>query len=282
MRIAVTGGSGLVGRRIVGRLLQDYDVVNIDLNAPSLTPGTIHAHRHLAVDVMDVELLSGALSGVSAVVHAAGIPGPSFGTEEQILSTNVGGTRNVALSAARAGVHRIVFISSESVLGFVFGDGRTRPDYFPIDESHRLAPTEAYGRSKLLAEAELARSMGPDTVALALRPPWVWVPEEYDRYRAMTTRPEDWWDGLWAYVHGDDLAEATALSVKAELGPGFKAFYVSAPDNGTVHETRKLVDRYYPGVELRNRPAPFASLISSDGLDSVLGFRPNRTWREFL
>ena len=177
---------------------------------------------------------------------------------------------------------RVVFISSESVLGFVFSEDRVRPDYLPIDEAHPLAPTEAYGRSKLEAETVLARQAGKAATIISLRPPWVWVPEEYEKLRRLTVAPEDWPGGLWAYVHGDDLARAVERAVTLKIAPGFHAAYVAAPDNGTIVPTSRLLKDYFPDVPVRKDLPEFGSLVSSDRLEELLGFRPSMSWREFL
>ncbi len=295
MRIAVTGGSGLVGRAIVRRLAVRHDVVNIDvsdlkIDVPDLAPAGVgrspdepaHSVQYAHADILDLAALSRAIDGAQAVVHAAAIPGPTFGSEDDILSVNVEGTKNVALAANEAGVRRFVFISSDSVLGFVFSEGRVRPNYLPIDESHPLAPTEAYGRSKLMAETVLARRAGKTTTVVSLRPPWVWVPEEYEKLRRLTRAPAEWSDGLWAYVHGDDLARAVERAVVLEIGPGFHVAYVAAPDNGTVVPTARLVQDYFPDVPVRRDLPEFGSLVSSSRLVDLLGFAPTMSWREFL
>lgn len=277
MRIVVTGGSGLVGRRIVRRLAVEHDVTNLDLHEPPERVG-----RFVRCDVLDETAVGAALAGADAVVHAAAIPGPRFGTPEEILRTNVGGTASVARAAVAGSARRFVQVSSEAVLGFVFGEGRIQPLYFPIDEDHPLAPMDPYGRSKLEAEVLLARSFSHVLSIVALRPPWVWVPEEYDTYRRLTQHPEEWRDGLWAYVHGDDLADAVAAAVRRESPPGFQAVYTAAPDNGTSHETRALVERYYGATPLREGVPEFGSLVSSGRAGSLLGFQARRTWRGFL
>jgi len=295
MRIAVTGGSGLVGRAIVRRLAERHDVVNIDLfdfgaDACDLKPTGVERSptepapsvQYAHADILDLTTLSRAIDGAQAVVHAAAIPGPAFGSEDDILNVNVEGTRNVAVAADEAGVRRFVFISSDSVLGFVFSKGRVQPNYFPVDEAHPLAPTEAYGRSKLMAETVLARHAGRTTTVISLRPPWVWVPEEYEKLRRLTRAPADWSGGLWAYVHGDDLARAVERAVTLEIEPGFHAVYVAAPDNGTVVPTAQLVRDYFPDVSVRKELPEFGSLVSSSRLESLLGFVPTMSWREFL
>ena len=115
-----------------------------------------------------------------------------------------------------------------------------------------------------------------------LSPPRDWVPVEYDRGRELTLDPGAWWDGLWAYVHGDDLAQAAALAATSDVPRGFHAVYVAAPDNGTLRPTAELVATYYPGVPIKETMPEFGGLISSGGAADLLGFAPAMTWRRFL
>ncbi len=277
MRIVVTGGSGLVGRGVVRRLSSDHDVVNVDLKEPDRPIG-----RQVRADILDDRAMRRALEGADAIVHAAAVPGPDFGTEAEIDRVNVVGTVVVARAALARGVRRLVFVSSESVLGFVFSGGRATPRYFPIDESHPLSPSGPYGRSKLRGEAALTREVARAMTVVSLRPPWVWVPEEYDKCRRLTVGPEEWSDGLWAYVHGDDLARAVESAVLSDLPVGHHALYVSAADNGTIVPTRELVRRHYPGVPIREEITEYGSLISCRGARELLGYEPTLRWRDFL
>lgn len=277
MRIVVTGGSGLVGRRIVRRLAREHEVVNLDLRTPVEDNCT-----YIKGSILDGEFMRFVLDGADAVVHAAAIPGPSFGSPYEIERTNVRGTHTVARAARERGVERMVYISSEAVLGIVFSGGRTTALYFPIDELHPLMAVEPYGRSKALAETLLGSGDFEGMTVVSLRPPWVWVPEEYDSCRRLVLNPEEWVDGLWAYIHGDDLAVAVARAATRRLPPGLHAVYVAAPDNGTVYPTRELTDRYYPDVPFSSDTSLYGSLISSAAAEDLLGYRPSTSWRDFL
>lgn len=277
MRVLVTGGSGLAGRRIVERLSSAHDVANLDVSPPVEGPS-----RHVPVDILDRDALAPAMRGVEAVVHAAAIPGPTRGTADDIYLTNIEGTRRVAAAAFEEGVRRFVNISSESVLGFASGAHRATPMYFPIDEDHTLQPSDPYGRSKLAAEEALADIRPPDAVAVSLRPPWIWVPEEYAQCRRLTHDPASWAGGLWAYIHGDDLARAVECALGADLSPGHHPVYVTAYDNGTIFRTRELLQRYYSQVVVRPGIPEFGGLISGARAAALLGFTPDLTWRRFL
>ena len=92
MRIAITGGTGFVGRNVAARL---DDVVVIS--------------RRTGVEIDDVDALAAAFEGCDTVIHAAGI-NREIG-DQTFQHVHVDGTRAVVEAAQRAGVKRIVMVS---------------------------------------------------------------------------------------------------------------------------------------------------------------------------
>jgi NADH dehydrogenase len=93
MRVAITGGTGFVGRHLAERL----------------GPETVVISRRTGVDIHDVDALTAAFEGVDAVAHCAGI-NREIG-DQTFESVHVDGTRAVIEAARRAGVKRIVMLS---------------------------------------------------------------------------------------------------------------------------------------------------------------------------
>ncbi|MCU1529954.1 MAG: nucleoside-diphosphate sugar epimerase, partial [Frondihabitans sp.] len=94
MKVAITGGTGFVGRHLAARLDPRETVV---------------ISRRSGVDVGDVEALAKAFAGVEVVVHCAGI-NREIG-DQTYERVHVEGTRNVVTAAQRAGVSKIVLLS---------------------------------------------------------------------------------------------------------------------------------------------------------------------------
>ena len=137
MRIAITGGTGFVGRHLAQRLVEDgHEVTALGRRGGSRPAGLPPQVTVLGVDLHDHEALTAALRGCSAVAHCAGI-NREIGSQTY-ASVHVEGTRAVVQAARAAGVERIVMLS------FL----RARPD----------GPSE-YHRSKWDAE-ELVRVSG--------------------------------------------------------------------------------------------------------------------------
>lgn len=94
MRVAITGGTGFVGRHLAERL-DPRDTVVIS--------------RRTGVAIDDVDALAAALEGCDVVVHAAGI-NREIG-DQTFQRVHVDGTRALVAAAQRAGVSRIVMVS---------------------------------------------------------------------------------------------------------------------------------------------------------------------------
>jgi nucleoside-diphosphate-sugar epimerase len=132
MKVAVTGGSGKLGRHVVRRLGDDgHDVLTLDLTGE-------RSHRVTHVDLRNYGQVLDALLGLDdrlrdfdAVVHLGAIPAPGVAPEAATFENNMLATYNVFQAARRAGIKKLVYASSETVLGLPF---YADPPYIPVDE----------------------------------------------------------------------------------------------------------------------------------------------------
>src|SRR6186997_3402 len=149
-KIVVTGASGKAGRAVVRALLErDYDVLAVDVS-----PAAESAAPSLLADLTEFGQTVECLAGAESVVHLAAIPASGIHTEETTFRTNMVSTYNVFEAARLLGLRRVVWASSETILGLPFE--REQPAYAPIDEEHPAYPESSYALSKLLGE-ELGR-----------------------------------------------------------------------------------------------------------------------------
>jgi nucleoside-diphosphate-sugar epimerase len=278
MKVVVTGGSGKAGRAVVRDLLErGHDVVNADLvpSAESSTPDS--PAPFLIVDLTDLGETIEALGGMDAVVHLAAIPSPGHSTPDRVFRTNVTSTYTVFSAAARLGLKRVVWASSETTLGLPFD---TPPDYAPIDEQHELRPESSYALSKVLGE-EMARQFHR----------WSGVPIIGLRFSNVMERPdyeqfESWQDdpslrkwNLWGYVDESHVAESVRRSLESDL-PGAEAFIIAAADTVMRRPSRELMAEVFPGVPVRDGVPEHGTLLGIDKARELLGYAPEFTWRE--
>ncbi len=170
-RAVVTGGGGFVGRYLVKRLLgEGYQVLSVARGKyPFLTEwGAECLKADLAEDSGG---LTKAFAGADVVFHAAAKV-EMWGDYQDFFRVNVEGTRNVIRACQQAGVSRLVFTSSPSVVA-------GGEDLCGVDESypypdHYLAH---YPATKALAEQEVLAADGSGGLsALSLRPHLIWGP----------------------------------------------------------------------------------------------------------
>ena len=150
MRIVVTGGSGKAGRWVV-RDLRDagHDVLNVDLVRDDSSHG-----QCLVTDLTDLGQAYDVLVGADVLVHLAAIPAPGLRPEGETFRINTLSTYNVFTAAASLGLKRVIWASSETVLGLPFD---RPPDFAPIDETIEPRPESSYALSKLVGETMAAQ-----------------------------------------------------------------------------------------------------------------------------
>ena len=281
MRIAVTGGSGKLGRHVVERLRgSGHDVVVLDTHGERWT-------GWVAVDLTDygqvADVLGGAqgeLAPVEAVVHLAAIPAPGLVPDAATFANNMVASFNVLHAAIRQGIRRVVVASSETVLGLPFD---TPPPYVPVDEEYAARPESVYSLGKHLEETmavELCR-WHPDLTISALRFSNVMDVEDYARFPAFDADPQLRRWNLWGYIDGRDGAQAVERAL-ARSGPGFDRFVIASPDTVMSRSSADLVAEVFPGVEVRKPLGEHETLLSIDRARRVLGYEPEHSWRDVV
>ena len=274
-KIAVTGATGKAGRAVVRALLEhDHHVLALDV-VPPVEPSA----PSLIADLTDFGQTVECLAGQDAVVHLAAIPASGIHTEETTFRTNMLSTYNVFEAARLLGLGRVVWASSETILGPPFE--REQPAYAPIDEDHPPYPESSYAISKLLSE-ELGRQLNrwTGTPYVALRFSNIMEPHDYDRF------PSFWADAglrrwnLWGYVDARDVAESCRLALEADVGA--EHFIVAAADTVMNRPSRELMADVYPAVSYRPTAGDFDTLLSTQKAYQLLGYEPQWSWRDHI
>jgi nucleoside-diphosphate-sugar epimerase len=275
MRIVVTGGSGKAGRWVVRDLREHgYDVLNVDARHDGSTHGLC-----LVADLADDGQAFEALRGADMVVHLAAIPAPDIRTPAETFRINALSTYNVFAAAEANGLRRVVWASSETVLGLPFD---TPPLFAPIDETIELRPEWSYALSKVLGE-EMARQFSRRTGIpfVGLRISNIMEPDDYALF------PSYWDDAqlrrwnLWGYVDCRDVALACRLGLEADV-TGAEVCIIAAADTVMPRPSEDLMAEVFPDVPLTRAVSGRETLLSIDRARRVLGYEPAHRWADHV
>ncbi len=233
MKAMVTGGGGFLGRYIVDGLLARGDSVSIFSRGeyPELAAQGVVCHRG---DLQDAGAVEQACEGADVVFHVAALPG-IWGPWESYYGINTVGTRHVLEGCRRAGVRKLVYTSSPSVVY----DGK---EHLNADESLSY-PTEYmcyYPKSKAIAESEVLAANGTNLSTVSLRPHLIWgprdnhlIPRLIERARQGKLAKIGAGDNLVSMAYVENAAEAH-LKAADLLEPGAacagKAYFINEPE----------------------------------------------------
>lgn len=298
-RVFITGGSGFLGINLIRYLRhRDYEITSLDLvdfDYPDMR-GQVRA---IQGDIRDPETVRRATEGARWVVHtAAALP---LYTPEDIMSTDLDGTRNVLDAGLAARVERVVQISSTAVYGI--------PDHHPLLEDDPLHGVGPYGEAKVQAEAVCLQYRAKGLCVPIIRPKSFVGPERLGVFALLY----DWaQDGRGFPMLGsgrnryqlldvEDLCEAIHLTMTLDRERVNDTFNIGAKEFATMREDYQVVlDRAGFGRRIVPLPAALAiwtlrilerlklsplyrwvyetacedSFVSIEKAERVLGFRP--------
>ena len=258
MRVVVTGASGGIGTCIVAELLRrGHDIHGLSRGPHSLSaPG----YRHTCADVRDaaalVRLMAGGGAPADAVVHVAWSRHRDRGADSDAV--NVGGTRAVLDAVERAGVSRLVAMSSAMAYGAHFDNPARlvesdplRPNITDRDSLHTARAEELLtdsGVNALLVRA--ANVMGRESARVTQR-----------RFAAPFTLGVKGGRNIVQFIHPDDLGRFVGDAVEHPEWTG--PVNLAAPDVVAVREVAAMLGKRYFECDPRL-------------LAAVFGFRWNR------
>jgi nucleoside-diphosphate-sugar epimerase len=276
VKVVVTGGSGKAGRACVHDLVEHgHDVLSVDLVAAPDLPC-----EQTQADLTELGQAVDVLRGAQAVVHLAAIPAPGLRPDELTFRTNMLSTYDVFSAAITLGLERVVWASSETILGLPFE--REQPAYAPIDEEHPPYPESSYSLSKLLSE-ELARQLNRWTGVpfVGLRFSNIMEPHDYERFPGFWDDPglRKW--NLWGYVDARDVAQSCRLGLESDV-TGAEIFIVAAADTVMQRPSLELLAEVFPDVPVRGEVGERETLLSIGKARRMLGYEPAFSWRDAL
>ena len=242
-KVLVTGIAGTIGGIVHKHLGEVYDLTGLDLSPVEGIPS------HVA-DLSDLGALKPAFAGQEVVVHlAADASGEA--PWDSVLQNNIVGTYNVMEASREAGVRRVVFASTNHVVGYYQGTvepyndildgrlGRVRRPFPPIT-SELLRPDCFYAVGKALGESLGSYYHDRHGISfIALRIGGVAMKPDWQR---KTT------SGLAMWLSHRDAAQLIQRSIDAPPSVGYAIVYGMSNNSLRFHdiETAEKVLGYRP------------------------------------
>jgi nucleoside-diphosphate-sugar epimerase len=255
MRILVTGSTGFIGRSLVSRLVGEGFRVRCAMRAPGAAPAG--AEVSVVGDIGAHPQWGTALQGIDAVVHLAGLAHlPEYTARAEAYGAiNVGGTRSLAEAARRAGVGRLIFVSSISV------NGEASPQR-PLREDDAPSPRSAYAVSKLQAERNLIEvASGHAMDWCIVRPPLVYGAGASGNFRRLTRLIARGWPmplgaatAKRSFIALDNLISVLTTALQAPHARNALFLASDGEDVSTADFVRRLAR--HMGVDVRLIAAP--------------------------
>ena len=275
MKVVVTGGSGKTGRWVVDALRDaGHHVLNVDWRHD----GSEHGMT-VTADLTDPGQTRELLSGAELIVHLAAIPAPGIRSETETFRINTLSTYNVFSAAMVTGATKVVWASSETVLGLPFD---TPPQFAPIDETIEPRPETSYALSKLVGEAmadQFARRSGLPFIGLRFSN--IMEPSDYDRFPSFWDDPYERRWNLWGYVDVRDVVASVRAAMESNT-TGAPVFIVAAGDTVMNRPSADLMNEVYPDVPMRRPVDGRETLLAIDHARESLGYEPQHSWTDHV
>ncbi|MDP2242018.1 MAG: NAD(P)-dependent oxidoreductase [Burkholderiales bacterium] len=141
-RLLITGASGAIGSCLRAEMRNAYALVRLSDVRP--LPAPVAVEECIRADLGNFEAVASLMQDIDCVIHLGGVPKED--SWNAILEHNIVGTYNVFEAARQAGVKRVIYASSNHVIGYYRADKT-----IGVEEPPR--PDSRYGVSKVFGEA---------------------------------------------------------------------------------------------------------------------------------
>jgi UDP-glucose 4-epimerase len=280
-RTLVTGGSGFIGSRLLGALLDEGADVTVADQHPRPEPRV----RTVVGDLTDPGVRDAAVAeGTKVIVHLAAVTSVLRSMDDPVRThqVNVEATAGLLELARQRGVERFVLASTNAVTGDVGSQA--------IDESIPLRPLTPYGATKAAGEMLLSGySASYGLAGTALRFANVYGPgmARKDSFvpRLMRAAAEGrgvqiYGDGeqLRDYVHVDDVVQAILLVLRTgHTGPLVVGSGRSDSVNDLVTAAREVTGAELPVEHVPAKPGEMPAVVLDISAARALGYEPRHT-----
>lgn len=221
MKICVTGGTGFTGAALVLRLLElGHEVVSLDKKPGIMSRELKEKGAHLiSGSVTDAKVVSSSLQDAEVVMHLAAAFRELNVPDSVYYDANVNGTRVVFEEAAKAGVRKLVYCSTQGVHGHIEDP--------PGDENSPIAPADYYQQTKYEGELVCHELADKGLEYTILRPTAIYGPGDPERFSMIFRRAKKGFFPMFGrgvtYYHPvyiDNLVDAFVLAMEPGVGAG--------------------------------------------------------------
>jgi dihydroflavonol-4-reductase len=280
VKVFVTGGTGFIGGHVVRKLrARGDDVVALVRSREKGRELEALGAQLVEGDLTSSEVIRTACENCDAAIHGAAVykVGIPKGERDAMHEANVRGTERVLDCAWRAGVGRIVYVSTINVFGNTKGE--------TVDETYERTPGDwvsAYDETKWLAHQAAKERIEKGAPIINVQPGAVYGPGDHsevgnviDQTRSGKLMAVPFPDMGLNFIYVEDAAEGIVLALdKGEIGQS----YVIGGQIGTmrdlVENVAKVADRKPPK---RDMPTGLMKVVAPAGpvLGKLMGFPPN-------
>lgn len=260
--ILVTGGSGFCGSFIVKQLLdrgekvRNFDRIDLLDQHPNL--------EYFRGDILLRDDVAEACRGADTLIHTVALV-PISKAGRRFADVNVGGTRTLIEKARKAGVKKIVHLSSSAIFG-------TPP--MPIGEDAPYNPVGPYGTAKMKGEMVCRDFIKKGVDISIVRPRTVVGPGRLGIFQILF----DWisrgkniyiigpGNNLFQFLHAEDLADCC---VRMAQRPGPEIFNIGTDSFGTLRDDLESLCRH-AGTNCRVKSLPvLPTILALKTLDAL-------------
>jgi nucleoside-diphosphate-sugar epimerase len=216
-KILVTGGAGLVGNELLKQLLDAGEKVKAIYHSTPIS----FSHPSLEIiqcDILDVIKLEEVMEGITHVYHSAALVSYDPKDKHQLLKINIEGTANVVNACIKAGVEKLMHVSSVAALG------RIRSDEIITEKMNWTEETSnsIYGKSKYYGEMEVWRGIGEGLKAVIVNPSLILGGDNWESGSSAIFKNAynefPWFtNGVSGFVDVRDVARAMILLMNSEI-----------------------------------------------------------------
>jgi len=232
MKALVTGGGGFLAGHLIDKLLEmGHSVRTVELPERDMGRFSALDVEVIGGDLCDPAVADRACEGMEVVFNPAALCA-SVGPKKRFWSINVDLTDNLISGCKKAGVRRLVQVSSPSA---VF-DGT---DHIDADESlpYPRKWLNQYSETKAVSEQRVLAADGPGLETVAIRPHAIWGPRDRTLFpriieRAQAKRIVQIGDGqnVISTLYVENGADALVLAATAQKAPG-NVYFVTDADS---------------------------------------------------